>query len=664
MTLLFAAAAAPLLPDPDERSPALLTLDPSDVLTVALTLGDWSKVALTRAGATTQGWVKTTDLVAATSVQLFDEPLGAKSALAVGRVEVITSVATWQKIKVTQGDGSVLTGWIDTAGAPKTAPSTGSSLSSSATTSADDVDLVLGANERYRAGLIAAQKLTGIDAAALAALIDAEAEKISSGADAGVWDPRSPNAASGAAGLTQFLASTWCEMAGKPGAQLNVVAMQKGFVGGDGVIVPGMRDALLELRFQPSLSIAAAAEYGLSNLTALQSDGLVAADIGDDACAGFIYLAHHEGLGGARQFLRKQGETSLATFAAQVGTTKANQLAAAAGGDVTAAYRDWLTHYIEQKIQPSRFRSAAAPLNEGGAKATRALAQFSGDALPLSALGGRLDLVIEIQQKLTDLGYLDPPADGKMGPTSFWALAEFCKLNGLSLDGGFTKAIAAALLSPKTLLPSLRAGGSWIDRALAYMTSKGWFLCRHPGAKNIIYLEGVDPNGALNDNAPNVFNDLRMVVSLDATGAPSVACWEGTTEPGTFWTLNPMSPKGAARIAFGQYKAWRVGIHRPDSASAHEALLQCEPIDVYRDLDENFSRQGEIDRGLFGLNQHWGYDAPKDNVGNASAGCLVGRTKAGHREFMALIKADPRFSANGGYKFVTTVMPGRLALAG
>ncbi|MFO1328069.1 MAG: hypothetical protein U1F56_11985 [Rubrivivax sp.] len=35
----------------------------------------------------------------------------------------------------------------------------------------------------------------------------------------------------------------------------------------------------------------------------------------------------------------------------------------------------------------------------------------------------------------------------------------------------------------------------------------------------------------------------------------------------------------------------------------------------------------------------------------------MGRTKQGHREFMAAVKADPRHQASHGYRFVTTVMP-------
>jgi hypothetical protein len=75
-----------------------------------------------------------------------------------------------------------------------------------------------------------AQSITNIDAAALAALIDAEAAKIGNGADAGVWDAKSSTASTNAAG--QFLEGTWCDMACRPGKALNRAARQKGMVTG------------------------------------------------------------------------------------------------------------------------------------------------------------------------------------------------------------------------------------------------------------------------------------------------------------------------------------------------------------------------------------------------------------------------------------------------
>lgn len=341
MTFMSVAAPVPLRPDPDESSAPILTLDPSDVLTVVLTLAAWSKVALTRNGATFQGWLASEDLIASQQaiVHLFDEPLGVAQETATGRVEIIVSVANWSKVKVTKADGSVVTGWTQDAPQPPAPQSP-----------AEGEDLVLGVNESYRSALLEAQKITRIDAASLAALIDAEAGTFKSGPDAGVWDLHATNAQSGAAGLTQFLASTWCEMACRPSTHLNVAALQKGLVSNEDQLVAGMKGALIELRYDPDLSIVTAAEYGLANLTALQKEGLVTADVGDDERAWFIYLAHHEGLGGAEKFLRKQGSVSFDQLVEQVGQARAAALVSAAGGDVTLAYRNWLTGYMDQKI--------------------------------------------------------------------------------------------------------------------------------------------------------------------------------------------------------------------------------------------------------------------------------------------------------------------------
>lgn len=431
MTFMSVAASIPLRPDPDETSTPILTLDPSDVLRVILTLAAWSKVALTRNGATFQGWLASEDLVASpeATVQLFDEPLGVARETVTGRVEIVVSVANWSKVKVTKADGSISIGWTQEAPQPPQPPAPQSS--------AEGDDLVLGVNERYRSALLEAQKVTRIDAAALASLIDAEAGAIKSGPDAGVWDAHATNPQSGAAGLTQFLASTWCEMACRSSTRLNAAALQKGLVSNADQIAAGMKAALLDLRYDPGLSILTAAEYGFANLNALQKEGLVAADVGDDERAWFIYLAHHEGLGGAEKFLRKQGSVSFDQLAEQVGHARAGALVSAAGGDVTLAYRNWLTGYMDRKIQPGRFRKAQVSPSKPSGQSSRSLAQLT-EMLPLSVLGGRLDLVLEIQQRLSDLGYLDPPADGLLGPTTNWALAEFCKLNALSLNGGFT----------------------------------------------------------------------------------------------------------------------------------------------------------------------------------------------------------------------------------
>ena len=170
------------------------------------------------------------------------------------------------------------------------------------------------------------------------------------------------------------------------------------------------------------------------------------------------------------------------------------------------------------------------------------------------------------------------------------------------------------------------------ERIIRAMERKRYCIDREPRHVKIVYVEGISPDGAPNDDRPNEFNDARFVIRF-VQGVPVIAgSWEATTEPGKYWTENRMNAKGTARIAFGQYESWQLGMHRGE----HEALVQTGgTVTVHRDSDENYIRLGDAtDTGWFGINQHWGYDLPRDDVGSASAGCLVGRTRQGHREFM------------------------------
>jgi hypothetical protein len=647
MTEYCVLAPTPLLPDPDEKSQSKLILNVSDTLSVKRTLDTWSQVFLTREDKEYNGWVPTEKLSELTvnTIKLFDEPFGQLLTPATGRVELITSVADWVKVKVSSSNGEFVVGWAQ--GIPHPQEPVGQP---------ESIDLVLGVNERYRSDLIEAQQRTGIDAAAIAALISAEAGTIKKGPDAGLWDPQSSN--SEAIGLTQFFPETWCAMACLPGSLLNSAAVKSQMVA-DRQVVPDKRDALLRLRFDPELSIVSAAEYGAENLKRLQQDGLVSPDAGDDERAWFIYLAHHEGPTGAEQFLRHDGSVSFEKFVAQLGGDRAKAAGRiqSAGGDVTLAYRTWLTSYINERIQPSRFRTATSP-NQPLRPTTRALAGFTGAPLPIQTLHTRPDLVLEIQQSLADLGYLDPPPDGLMGPTSLWALNEFCKQNELVLEGGFTRDIATTLLSPRFNLPHIQPGGGWMDKIMQHMSRMNYFICRHPGCKNIIYLEGVNSDGTLNDNKPNYFDALRLVFSIGANGVPIIEkSWDATTRPGTHYTDHPLNRSGAAIIALDQYKSWAAGIYH-----GYEALLQVAPIKIYRDVKDDYQREGEVYLGLWGIHQHWGYNYPHDDIENASAGCLVGRTTLGHLEFINLVKSDPRYMANHSYKFITAVISGADAL--
>ncbi|WP_341525125.1 peptidoglycan-binding domain-containing protein [Nostoc sp. UHCC 0302] len=270
------------------------------------------------------------------------------------------------------------------------------------------------------------------------------------------------------------------------------------------------------------------------------------------------------------------------------------------------------------------------------------------------------ELARQIQVLLIGLGLLDPPADDKFGPISTAALKKFQELKKTG-ESEFLGAVTAKELietKPEDLpKPPLKLGNDIASKIVKYMQAKNYQIFTSPREYNIVYLEGVNENWSLNSDTPNQFNDRRIVIEV-VEGVPKIVNhWQATTEPGKYYTYNPMNPGGAARIKFGQYKSWAVGYH--GNAERHEALVQVAPITVHRDFNKDFQRTGDkLDTGLFQVNQHWGYDAPANDIKNASAGCLVGRRREGHREFMAIIKQDRRYLANNDYVFYTTVIPG------
>jgi len=287
--------------------------------------------------------------------------------------------------------------------------------------------------------------------------------------------------------------------------------------------------------------------------------------------------------------------------------------------------------------------------------------ESGGRAVPLALIGADKALATQVQARLSVVGVLDPPPDGSFGPASLWAMAQFLRKAGTPgktmLDAEAARALLAGEGEP--LFP-LKTPDSLAGRIVRAMQTAGHWLSRHPDCVNIVYIEGMDPDGTRNTDAPNEFNDLRLVLRVNRAGNPEIAeVWEATSEPGKYYTLiEKLDPQGAARIAFGQYKAWSVGTHMAGRPSAHEALVQTASIRVHRDLNADFERTGDkVFEGMFGVNQHWGFDLPRSDIGRASAGCLVGRTKAGHRAFMALCKSDPRYAANNSYRFLTAVLP-------
>lgn len=182
------------------------------------------------------------------------------------------------------------------------------------------------------------------------------------------------------------------------------------------------------------------------------------------------------------------------------------------------------------------------------------------------------------------------------------------------------------------------------EKIIAYMRARGYRV----KARNIVYIEDSLEDGTPTAGVLDAWDDRSLIVAdtgkvlLNATA---------TCEPGAYWTNNPMNPKGAARIAFGQHRAaWELGTHR---RSSHPALVQCDNVKVIRDTNEDGRRSPKDyeDFGLFGINQHGCLaDGDVNSIGHWSAGCMVRLYWKAHLKFMTLCRES------GSKRFDTTVI--------
>lgn len=194
------------------------------------------------------------------------------------------------------------------------------------------------------------------------------------------------------------------------------------------------------------------------------------------------------------------------------------------------------------------------------------------------------------------------------------------------------------------------------ESIIRYMLSLGQHV-DYDGGLNIVYAEGSNQDLTPNADTPNRWNDRRMIIQRYGGAWHIVFNTDATTEPGKFYTNNPMNPLGAARIAFGQYEAWQFGLHQ----GVQPALVQVLPVKVHRDMNKDGKRSptDPIEIGIFGINQH----TTKAGVTPAfvdrySAGCLVGLNVPLHTKFLSLLKQEYRYKKNKKYIFETAILDG------
>ena len=156
--------------------------------------------------------------------------------------------------------------------------------------------------------------------------------------------------------------------------------------------------------------------------------------------------------------------------------------------------------------------------------------------------------------------------------------------------------------------------------------------------------------GVRRDNqGTNTFDDFLLVMYREEE-LMITNRYQITTDPGKYWLLNPMNPKGTAILVPGQYRStWQLGKHQ----GKYEALVQRKPVKVYRDnnKDEIIDYNNialTLDQGYFGINIHRSNPYDQSYVINKwSAGCQVFKKIEDYNKFIELCKESAKIYGNG-----------------
>ena len=146
---------------------------------------------------------------------------------------------------------------------------------------------------------------------------------------------------------------------------------------------------------------------------------------------------------------------------------------------------------------------------------------------------------------------------------------------------------------------------------------------------------------------PNRFDDEIHVFFKNGSGKWIHYIFPATTDPGTYWLQNPMSPQGTAILKQGQYKgAYQIGLHR----GKYYALVQSRPVTVLRDYDRNAILDfwnGKPETGMFGINIHRASgNGTTKSVDSYSAGCQVFANINDFNLFMQLCEKHKQLYGN------------------
>jgi hypothetical protein len=179
-----------------------------------------------------------------------------------------------------------------------------------------------------------------------------------------------------------------------------------------------------------------------------------------------------------------------------------------------------------------------------------------------------------------------------------------------------------------------------LQKILTTLANKAYVINTRPFELNIVGVRKMNP-------IPNSFDDTIHVCYKRKDGHWIINPFAATTDPGTYWLLTLMNPKGTAILKPGQYlNSHRMGVHR----GKYQALVQQNPVSVWRDANKNnhldFNNAIE-ETGIFGINIHRAkMKGISINVNDHSAGCQVLASADDFNLFMQLVERHKNLYGN------------------
>jgi len=102
-------------------------------------------------------------------------------------------------------------------------------------------------------------------------------------------------------------------------------------------------------------------------------------------------------------------------------------------------------------------------------------------------------------------------------------------------------------MSPVSALKSTPVVSDLAHLVVAAMERKGYQVDRGPGEVNIVYVEGMNPDGTANADEANKWNDLRLLIRFEGGEPRIIGEWAATTGAGP--VLDRKSDESARRRA-------------------------------------------------------------------------------------------------------------------